>query len=70
MSKNKLIELDVGESFHVSSSTRMMVLSVRDDDTVRLAFDAPKHVKIFTESMYKKLLKEFSKEQQEESKQC
>ncbi len=70
MSKSKIIELDIGESFNVSASTNMKVLSVKDNDTVRLAFNAPKHVKIFTESMYKKLLKEFSMNQQREDESC
>ncbi len=70
MSKSKIIELDVGENFNISGSTSMKVLSVKDGDTVRLAFNAPKHVKIFTESMYRKLLKELSMNQQGEDEPC
>ena len=70
MSKDKIIELDIGENFNISGSTSMKVLSIRDGDTVRLAFNAPKHVKIYTESMYRKLLKEFSMNQYGDDESC
>ena len=59
MSNKKVIELQLGEKFQFSESSSMIVHSIKDNETVRLAFNAPKHVKIFTERTYKQILKEF-----------
>lgn len=59
MSNKKVIELQLGEKFQFSESSSMIVHSIKDNETVRLAFNAPKHVKIFTERTYKRILKEF-----------
>ncbi len=59
MSNKTVIELQLGEKFQLDESSSMIVHSVKDYETVRLAFNAPKHVKIFTERTYRKLLNEF-----------